>query len=133
MVTTVERVPVQRDPQVLRVHCSGVGSPEEHVAVMRFVAEDPGLRPGAAVLLDLRDVMLVLNAGDAQRLAGLLADDRVLGAHRVALVVRPGAHYGMAQMVCTFAEVRGGDAGAFSDDRAALMWLQGAPQGAQLK
>ncbi|MBI4409090.1 MAG: hypothetical protein HY561_05250 [Gemmatimonadetes bacterium] len=126
MVTTVERVPMERELQVVRVRCHGGGSLDEHVALMRDLGEDPVLAPGAAVLLDLRDAMFVLNVGDAERLAGLLADDRVLGAHRVALVVQSGAHYGMARMVCTLAELRGGDASAFSDERAALSWLQAA-------
>jgi hypothetical protein len=129
MITSVERVPMETELQVVRVRCRGGGSLDEHVAVMRDLAADPVLAPGAAVLLDLRDATFVLNVGDAERLASLLADERILGAHRVALVVQSGAHYGMARMVCTFAELRGGDAGAFSDERAALSWLQTARDG----
>jgi hypothetical protein len=79
------------------------------------------------VLLDARDLTLLPSPAETEVLAGLLANQRVLGRHRVALVVRAGTQYGVARMVCTLAELRGADAKVFMEEPAALAWLAGAP------
>ena len=69
-----------------------------------------------------------LRPDNAYLLAGLLANQGVLGRHRVAHVVNAGTQYGVARMVCTLAELRGADARVFTEEPQALSWLAGAAE-----
>lgn len=119
---------VESEPPVVRLRCRDGGSFADHVAALNELAGGPALMPGIPVLLDARDVTLLPNAAEAEVLAGLLANQRVLGRHRVAVVVRAGTQYGVARMVCTLAELRGADAKVFTEEPQALSWLVGAPE-----
>ncbi len=92
---------------------------------IRALARDGSVAPGQAVLIDLRDVRFLPTTPEAEALADELSASEALGAHTVALLVQLGAQYGIARMVCTLAELRGGRVKAFTDDRAAVDWLMG--------
>lgn len=89
------------------------------------MVRDGSLAEAQPVLLDLRDVRFLPTTPEAEALADELSSSDALGRHAVALVVQPGAQYGVARMVCTLAELRGGRVKAFTDDRAAVDWLMG--------
>ena len=120
--------PAESEPPVVRLRCPDGGSFADHVAALRDLACSPELAPGIPVLLDARDLRLLPNAAEAEVLAGLLANQGVLGRHRVAVVVNAGTQYGVARMVCTVAELRGADAKVFMEEPAALSWLVGVPE-----
>lgn len=86
---------------------------------------DGSLAPEQPVLLDLREVRFLPTTPEAEALADELSGMDALGRHTVALLVQLGAQYGIARMVCTLAELRGGRVKAFTDDRAAVDWLMG--------
>ena len=120
--------PAESEPPVVRLRCPDGGSFADHVAALRDLACSPELAPGIPVLLDVRDVTLLPNPAEAEVLAGLLANQGVLGRHRVAVVVNAGTQYGVARMVCTLAELRGADAKVFTEEPQALSWLAGAAE-----
>lgn len=120
--------PAASEPPIARLRCRDGGSFADHVAALSDLACSPELAPGIPVLLDARDLTLLPNPAEADVLAGLLANQRVLGRHRVALVVRAGTQYGVARMVCTVAELRGADAKVFTEEPQALSWLVGAAE-----
>jgi hypothetical protein len=125
----VDRVsPAESEPPVAHLRCPDGGSFADHVAALRDLAGTPELAPGIPVLLDVRAVKLLPNPAEAEVLAGLLANQGVLGRHRVAVVVNGGTQYGVARMVCTVAELRGADAKVFMEEPAALSWLVGAAE-----
>ncbi len=121
-------LPAGFEPPVVRLRCPDGGSFADHVAALRDLACSPELALGIPVLLDARDLRLLPNAAEAEVLAGLLANQGVLGRHRVAVVVNAGAQYGVARMVCTLAELRGADAKVFTEEPQALSWLVGAAE-----
>ncbi len=90
---------------------------------MRALARDGSLAPEQPVLIDLRDVRFLPTTPEAEALADELSAAESLGTHPAALLVQLGAQYGIARMVCTLAELRGGRVKAFTDDRAAVDWL----------
>ncbi len=92
---------------------------------MRGVLSDGSLAQEQPVLLDLREVRFLPTTPEAEALADELSAADGLGSHQVALLVQLGAQYGIARMVCTLAELRGGRVKAFTDDRAAVDWLIG--------
>ncbi len=92
---------------------------------IRGLLGDGSLAPRQPVLIDLRDVRFLPTTPEAEALADELSGTDSLGNHAVALLVHLGAQYGMARMVCTLAELRGGRVKAFTDDRAAVDWLMG--------
>ena len=120
--------PAESEPPVVRLRCPDGGSFADHVAALRDLACSPELAPGIPVLLDVRDVTLLPNPAEAEVLAGLLANQGVLGRHRVAVVVNAGTQYGVARMVCTLAELRGADGKVFTEQPQALSWLVGAAE-----
>ncbi len=88
-------------------------------------SRDGSLAENQPVLIDLRLVRFLPTSPETEALADELSSSDALGRHPVALVVQSGAQYGMARMVCTLAELRGGKVRAFTDDRAAVDWLMG--------
>lgn len=120
--------PAESEPPVVRLRCQDGGSFADHVAALRDLACSPELAPGIPVLLDARDLTLLPNPAEAEVLAGLLANQAVLGRHRVAVVANAGTQYGVARMVCTVAELRGADAKVFTEEPQALSWLVGAAE-----
>ena len=92
---------------------------------VRTLSRDGSVAEQQPVLIDLRRVRFLPTTPEAEAMADELSSMDVLGAHQVALVVQLGAPYGVARMVCTLAELRGGRVKAFTDDRAAVDWLMG--------
>ncbi len=92
---------------------------------IRGLVDDGSLGEEQPVLIDLRDVRFLPTTPEAEALADELSGADSLGRHAVALLVQLGAQYGIARMVCTLAELRGGRVKAFTDDRAAVDWLMG--------
>lgn len=92
---------------------------------VRTLSRDGSVAEDQPVLIDLRRVRFLPTTPESEAFADELSSTDVLGAHPVALVVQLGAQYGVARMVCTLAELRGGRVRAFTDDRAAVEWLMG--------
>lgn len=104
----------------------------DHATTFRAVREaltklgrNGALADDQRVLLDLRDMRFLLTTPEAEALADELSSADALGRHSVALVAQMGVQYGVARMVCTLAELRGGRVKAFMDDREAVDWLMG--------
>lgn len=89
------------------------------------LVHDGSLAPGQPVLIDLRDVRFLPTTPEAEALADEFSGQDSLGGHAVALVVQLGAQFGVARMICTMAELRGGKVKTFTDDRVAVDWLMG--------
>lgn len=89
------------------------------------LTRDGSLAPGQPVLVDLRAVRFLPTGAEAEALADEFSSTDSLGSHPVALVVQLGAQFGVARMICTMAELRGGRVKTFTDDRVAVDWLMG--------
>ena len=96
---------------------------DDLLAALRDLASDPALTPGAPVLVDTRAALFLPTQHQVLEIAALLAEERWLRGHRVAVVVGPGAQFGMARMISMMSELRGGVAGAFLDQEHAMTWL----------
>jgi hypothetical protein len=82
--------------------------------------------PGASVLIDIRDLTELPSRGEAGAIADGLATVQVVGGHRMAILARAGAQFGVARMVSSLAELRGASLGAFTEEGEALQWLGSA-------
>lgn len=118
-------MPARSPSAVRRLAVPDAATFREVREAMRTLARDGSLGEMQPVLLDLREVRFLPTTPEAEALADELSSTDALGAHTVALVVQLGAQYGVARMVCTLAELRGGRVKAFTDDRAAVDWLMG--------
>lgn len=108
-----------------RLECVNAVNYREVREGIRGLSSDGSLAADQPVLIDLREVRFLPTTPEAEALADELSVAEGLGAHAVALLVQLGAQYGIARMVCTLAELRGGRVRAFTDDRAAVDWLMG--------
>jgi hypothetical protein len=118
-------LPTELDSRVVTVRCPAGASADDVFRAVRDLSAGPSLVPGAPILLDAHAASFYPEPELVHEIAALLSGERFLRGHRVALVVQPGAQFGLARMVCTVAELRGGRAGAFHDERPAVTWLVG--------
>ena len=82
------------------------------LASMRAVAEDPRLLPNVPVLMDAREL-------------DYLATPPFFGKHRLAILVRRGAQFGVARVFAAKAESAGAQVEVFAEEHLALAWLKG--------
>lgn len=86
-------------------------------------SKDPRLAPGFGVLLDLRENDYTPSAPEAHELTNLYLDK--FRGRPLALVVARLVQLGVANMIATIAELRGGSVRAFRDRNEAEVWLTG--------
>ena len=134
MIEPAEAVtPLDASPQsglatpVLVLRCSAPATSDNALLLLRKLASDPARCVGAPILVDAREGSFLPTPEQAHVLASVLAAGQSLRSHRVAFVVGQVAQFGLARMVCTLAELQGARAGAFTDERSAVAWLEQAP------
>jgi hypothetical protein len=83
----------------------------------------PGLEPDFGILLDLRENDYTPSATEAQELTALYLEK--FRGRALAMVVSRMVQLGVANMISTIAELRGGAVRAFRDRQEAETWLAG--------
>ena len=107
---------------VRRLRASAEHSFADHARLLRDLARD--VPPGEPLLVDLRGVSVLPDTTEVDLLANLLASRYGFRRSRVAVLVDDGAQWGVARMIATMAELRGGHAKAFQDEEVALAWVR---------
>jgi hypothetical protein len=92
---------------------------------MRAIAEDPRLEPGMPVLLDARELDYLATPPEVSVFAAPNAIPAQFERHRLALLVRRGAQFGVARAFATKAESAGAVVEVFAEEELALAWLRG--------
>lgn len=107
---------------VRRLRGSADGTYAHQAQLLRELARD--MMPGEPLLVDLRDIHLLPSTAEVDLLANLLASRHGFGGSRVAVLVDKGAQWGIARMISTMVELRGGHAKAFQDEEVAMTWVR---------
>ena len=84
-------------------------------------SQDPGLGPDFGILLDLRENDYTPSATEAQELTAFYLEK--FRGRPLAMVVSRLVQLGVANMISTIAELRGGSVHAFRDRKEAETWL----------
>ena len=92
---------------------------------MRSVAEDPRLGPDMPVLMDARELDYLATPPEVSSLAAPDAMPTLFGRHRLAILVRRGAQFGVARVFAAKAESAGAQVEVFAEEHLALAWLKG--------
>ncbi len=92
---------------------------------MRAVAEDPRLEPGMPVLLDARELDYLATPPEVSGFAAPNAIPAHFEHHRLALLVRRGAQFGVARAFAVKAGSAGAEVEVFTEEKLALAWLRG--------
>ena len=95
------------------------------LASMRAVAEDPRLLPNVPVLMDARELDYLATPPEVSSLAAPNAMPTFFGKHRLAILVRRGAQFGVARVFAAKAESAGAQVEVFAEEQLALAWLKG--------
>ena len=95
------------------------------LASMRAVAEDPRLLPDMPVLMDARELDYLATPPEVSNLAAPNAMPMLFGSHRLAILVRRGAQFGVARVFAAKAESAGAQVEVFAEEYLALAWLKG--------
>ena len=95
------------------------------LASMRAVAEDPRLLPDMPVLMDARELDYLATPPEVSNLAAPNAMPMLFGRHRLAILVRRGAQFGVARVFAAKAESAGAQVEVFAEEHLALAWLKG--------
>ncbi len=94
------------------------------LASMRSVAEDPRLLPDMPVLMDARELDYLATPPEVSSLAAPDAMPTLFGRHRLAILVRRGAQFGIARVFAAKAESAGAQVEVFAEEDLALAWLK---------
>jgi hypothetical protein len=94
-------------------------------AAMRSLAEDPRLKPGIPVLIDIRDLDYLATPPEVSAFASPDSLPELFHGRRVALLCRRGAQFGVARTFAAKAEPVGAQVEVFAEEDLALAWLKG--------
>lgn len=95
------------------------------LAGMRATAEDPRLPPDMPILMDARELDYLATPPEVSNFAAPDAMPALFGKHRLAIVVRRGAQFGVARVFAAKAEAAGAVVEVFAEEKLALAWLKG--------
>ena len=95
------------------------------LASMRAVAGDPRLLPNVPVLMDARELDYLATPPEVSSLAAPNAMPTFFGKHRLAILVRRGAQFGVARVFAAKADYAGAQVEVFAQEQQALAWLKG--------
>jgi len=95
------------------------------LAAMRSVAADSRLLPDMPVLMDARELDYLATPPEVSSLAAPNAMPTLFGRHRLAILVRRGAQFGVARVFAAKAESAGAQVEVFAEEHLALAWLKG--------
>jgi len=93
-------------------------------AIQRL-GEDPRLLPGMPVLMDVRDLEYLATPPEVAAFVSRASFPGLFADHRVALVVRRGAQFGVAKSFADKSERAGAQTEVFAEPELALRWLRG--------
>ena len=96
------------------------------LAGMKAVAEDSRLKPGMQILMDARELDYLATPPEVSNFAAPDAMPAMFGTHRLAILVRRGAQFGVARVFAAKAEAAGAVVEVFAEEELALAWLRGA-------
>lgn len=94
-------------------------------AAMGSIAENPRLKPGIPVLMDIRDLDYLATPPEVSAFASPDSLPQVFHGRRVALLCRRGAQFGVARTFAAKAEPVGAQVEVFAEEDLALAWLKG--------
>jgi hypothetical protein len=94
-------------------------------AALRSIAEDPRLKPGMPVLIDVRELDYLATPPEVSAFASPDSFPPVFIGRRVALLCRRGAQFGVARTFSAKAEPVGAQVEVFTEPDLALAWLAG--------
>lgn len=99
---------------------------EACVAAIRRLAIDLIDAPGYGILLDMRGTDYLGSPAELRQYAGMMNEIESLKGHRLAIVVKSMAQFGMGRMYTIYHEFQGGEAAVFRELEPAMAWLTGA-------
>jgi len=95
------------------------------LAAMRALGEDPRLLPGMPVLMDIRELEYLATPPEVSSFAAPESVPAFFSGHRVAIVTRRGAQFGISRTFAAKAENAGSEVEVFAEPDLALAWLAG--------
>ncbi|MFY9550450.1 MAG: hypothetical protein WAU32_04810 [Thermoanaerobaculia bacterium] len=96
------------------------------MAAMRAIGEDPRLAPGMPVLMDVRELDYLATPPEVSSFASPGSMPAFFAGHRIAIVSRRGAQFGVARTFAAKAEASGSETEVFAEPELALAWLRGS-------
>jgi hypothetical protein len=118
---------VAPEESLARIRGWGKEDFQSTLGAMRDVANDPRLQPGMAILMDARELDYLATPPEVSNLAAPDAMPAMFGTHRLAILVRRGAQFGVARVFAAKAEAAGAVVEVFAEEEIALAWLRRAP------
>jgi hypothetical protein len=101
----------------------GTGTRNEGLQLLHESSELARAHAVKSVLIDILELDFLPTSNEAKEFASGLAQIASHGL-RVAVVVPPGAAFGMARMVRTLTELLGVEVALFTSDEEAAVWLE---------
>lgn len=95
------------------------------LAAMRALGEDPRLTAGMPVLMDVRELEYLATPPEVSSFAAPESMPAFFSGHRVAIVTRRGAQFGITRAFAAKAETAGSEVEVFAEPGLALAWLAG--------
>lgn len=115
---------VSSDEFLARVRGWGDDDFDSASAAMKRIGEDPRLLPGMPVFMDVRELEYLATPPEVEVFAARTPAPGLFAGHRVALVVRRGAQFGVAKVFAEKSERAGADTEVFAEPELALEWLR---------
>ena len=109
-----------------RIRAWGKEEFQSTLGAMRDMAGDPRLQPGMAILMDARELDYLATPPEVSNFAAPDAMPAMFGTHRLAILVRRGAQFGVARVFAAKAEAAGAVVEVFAEEEIALAWLRKA-------
>ncbi len=95
------------------------------LAAMRALGDDPRLLPGMPVFMDIRELEYLATPPEVSSFAAPDSMPTFFAGHRVAIVTRRGAQFGITRTFAAKAESAGSEVEVFAEPDLALAWLAG--------
>jgi hypothetical protein len=93
------------------------------LAAMRAIGEDPRLTPGMPILMDVRELDYLATPPEVSSFASPDTMPAFFDGHRIAILSRRGAQFGVARTFAAKADGAGFETEVFVEPDLALAWL----------